>query len=57
MESHLFVNLRCMQIILEPTTKAVLFMGGGITRESIPQQEWEETLEKSKVMKSVLFGA
>ncbi len=57
MESHLFVNLRCMRIIQEPITKAVLFMGGGITSESIPEQEWEETIEKSKVMKSVLFDA
>lgn len=57
MESHLFVNLRCMQIILEPSPKAVLFMGGGITAGSIPEQEWEETVEKSKVMKSVLFDA
>lgn len=56
-ETHLFVNLRCMKIILGPSVKALLFMGGGITKGSIPEQEWEETVEKSKVMKSVLFDA
>lgn len=56
MQTHLFVNLRCMRIIQEPFAKALLFIGGGITSASIPEQEWEETVEKSKVMKSVLFN-
>lgn len=56
MQTHLFVNLRCMRIIQEPSPKALLFIGGGITSGSIPEQEWEETVEKSKVMKSVLFN-
>ena len=51
----LFVNLRCMQLMSEPENSAILYIGGGITNASIPEQEWEETIAKSKVMKSVLF--
>ena len=51
----LFVNLRCMQLVSEPKNSAILYVGGGITSASIPEQEWEETIAKSKVMKSVLF--
>ncbi|NRA91572.1 MAG: chorismate-binding protein [Psychroserpens sp.] len=49
--SHLFVNLRCMEI-LESEIK--LFVGGGITKDSIPENEWDETVNKAKVMKEVL---
>ncbi len=48
--SELFVNLRCMQIL---TDKAVVYVGGGITADSIPENEWLETVEKSKVLLSV----
>jgi isochorismate synthase len=44
-----------MQLISEPKPKALLYIGGGITQGSLPELEWEETVEKSKVMKSVLF--
>lgn len=54
-ETNLFVNLRCMQLVSEPENSAILYVGGGITKASIPEQEWEETIAKSKVMKSVLF--
>ncbi len=54
-ETLLFVNLRCMQLISEPENSAILYVGGGITNASIPEQEWKETIAKSKVMKSVLF--
>jgi len=54
-ETILFVNLRCMQLVSEPENSAILYVGGGITKASIPEQEWEETIAKSKVMKSVLF--
>lgn len=47
----LFVNLRCMQI---NGKKANLFVGGGITIDSDPEKEWEETVAKSRVMKRVL---
>ena len=49
--SDLFVNLRCMKI---ENSIASLFIGGGITIDSIPENEWLETVEKSKVMKKVL---
>ena len=50
--SDLFVNLRCMQI-KEQT--ASLYIGSGITKDSDPISEWEETVSKSEVMKRVLF--
>ncbi len=56
-ETILFVNLRCMQLISKPENSAILYVGGGITSASIPEQEWEETIAKSKVMKSVLFDS
>jgi isochorismate synthase len=55
LETNLYVNLRCMQLIPEPKPAAVLYIGGGITQASQPELEWEETVEKSKVMKRVLF--
>jgi isochorismate synthase len=35
-------------------TKAHLFMGCGITKDSIPEKEWEESVNKSLTMKRVL---
>jgi isochorismate synthase len=49
--SDLFVNLRCMKI---EDDKALLFMGGGITKDSIPEKEWFETVHKSMTMKRIL---
>lgn len=49
--SDLFVNLRCMEI---EGQKANLFMGCGITKDSIPNKEWEESVNKSATMKKVL---
>lgn len=50
--TNLFVNLRCMQL----ENKLVsMYVGGGITADSIPENEWEETVSKSEVMKKVLF--
>lgn len=49
--SHLFVNLRCMQL----TQKNIfLYAGAGITEDSIPEHEWEETRIKCKTMLDVL---
>ena len=50
-KSTLYVNLRCMEII---RNSAKIFIGGGITKDSNPEKEWEETVNKSKVMKTVL---
>ncbi|WP_289661914.1 chorismate-binding protein [Flavobacterium panacagri] len=49
--SDLFVNLRSIQI---QENKAILYMGCGITKESIPEKEWEESVNKSMTMKRVL---
>ncbi|MBA0883995.1 isochorismate synthase [Flavobacterium undicola] len=50
-KSDLFVNLRCMQI---KEKQAHLYMGCGVTKESIPEKEWNESVNKSMTMKSVL---
>lgn len=46
-DSHLFVNLRCMEI---KNNNAEIYVGGGITKESNPEKEWEETVAKSNIM-------
>ena len=51
-QSSLFVNLRCMKI---EDGKAILFIGGGITTRSIPEAEWQETVNKAETMKKVLL--
>ena len=50
-QSDLFVNLRCMEI---SGHQAHLFMGCGITKDSLPEKEWEESINKSATMKKVL---
>ncbi len=47
----LFVNLRCMQLL---PNKAEIYVGGGITKDSVPVKEWQETLAKSTTMLRVL---
>jgi len=49
--SQLYVNLRCMEI---NNKKASIYVGGGITKDSIAKNEWEETVSKSETMKKVL---
>lgn len=50
-ETHLFVNLRCMKI---QNGVAILYAGGGITEDSIPEKEWQETELKCQTMLAVL---
>jgi len=50
-KTHLFVNLRCMQI---NKNTAQIYIGGGITALSNSEAEWEETVNKSQTMKAVL---
>lgn len=47
----LFVNLRCMQLI---GTQAVLYAGAGVTADSVPESEWEETEIKLKTLLKVI---
>tara|TARA_R110002050_G_scaffold282950_1_gene431081 strand:- start:217 stop:594 length:378 start_codon:yes stop_codon:yes gene_type:complete len=49
--TSLYVNLRCMQL---EDTKAYIYVGGGITQDSDPNKEWEETVAKSNTMLSVV---
>ena len=49
--TDLFVNLRCMEIC---NSQANLYMGCGITKESVPEKEWQESINKSATMKKVL---
>lgn len=50
-QSDLFVNLRCMKII---ENKAEIFIGCGITKDSKPEAEFIETVNKSMTMRKVL---
>ena len=50
--SKLFVNLRCMKI---EANIATLFVGGGITVDSEPESEWEETQHKLQTMLQVIY--
>jgi isochorismate synthase len=57
LKSDLYVNLRCMQIKIDSNlakTKAHLYMGCGITKDSIPENEWKESVNKSVTMKKIL---
>ena len=49
--SSLYVNLRCMKI---EENQASLYVGGGITFDSNPEDEWEETQNKLQTMLQVL---
>ncbi|WP_309608918.1 isochorismate synthase [Flavobacterium sp.] len=54
--TDLYVNLRCMKINIvnnSEITTATLYIGCGITDQSNPENEWEETVNKSKTMKSI----
>lgn len=49
--TSLYVNLRCVQL---ENNLVSIYVGGGITADSIPENEWEETVSKAEVMKKVL---
>lgn len=50
----LFVNLRCMQL---KDGQAQIYVGGGVTQDSIPEKEWDETVAKANTMLKVLQGS
>jgi len=50
-KTELFVNLRCMQLV---DGKAFVYVGGGITKDSIPENEWQETIVKSRTILGIL---
>lgn len=49
--TELFVNLRCAEF---DSDKVIIYVGGGVTKESNPEKEWEETINKTTTIKSVL---
>jgi isochorismate synthase len=51
-QSNFYVNLRCIQIKNE---QAFIYVGGGITRDSVAENEWNETVNKTKTMLRVLI--
>lgn len=49
--TNLFVNLRCAQL----KEKVIqIYVGGGITKNSVAENEWQETVNKSKTIGSVI---
>ncbi len=55
-EADLYVNLRCMQIKNNTEFyKAHLYIGCGITKDSIPEKEWFETVNKAMTLKNVIL--
>ena len=51
-KTDLFVNLRCMKI---ENNTINFYAGGGITKDSIPEKEWEETVNNTNTMKSCIL--
>jgi isochorismate synthase len=49
--SDLYVNLRCMQVFEDHVE---IYVGGGITKDSNPKAEFEETVAKSQTLLNVL---
>lgn len=49
--SNLFVNLRCMEL---HSKQVSIYVGGGITSLSNSEKEWQETVNKSQIMKQIL---
>lgn len=48
--AHLYVNLRCAQKIND---ELFLYVGGGLTKDSNPEAEWEETENKALTLLNV----
>lgn len=49
--TQFYVNLRCMQI---QNKNAIIYVGGGITKHSDAESEWNETVSKTLVIKNML---
>ncbi|MCM4171646.1 isochorismate synthase [Arenibacter sp. TNZ] len=50
--TSLYVNLRCMQIL---GNSVKIYVGGGITKRSVPEKEWQETKDKSSTMLNIVL--
>jgi isochorismate synthase len=51
--AKIYVNLRCAQVI---DNQLFLYLGGGYTKQSIPEMEWEETENKAKTLENILVN-
>ena len=49
--THLFVTLRCMQVFRNACR---LYAGGGLLKDSVEEQEWQETETKLDTMRRVI---
>jgi isochorismate synthase len=49
---HVFVNLRCMQLF---EGRAIVYAGAGVTVDSVPEHEWEETEMKLNTLLNVIL--
>lgn len=49
--THIYVNLRCAEIIND---NAFLYLGGGYTKDSNIEDEWNETENKAKTLLNVM---
>lgn len=50
--SNFFVTLRCMR--LNPSGTVSIYVGSGITADSLPEAEWEETCNKAGTLLAIL---
>ena len=50
-ESHIYVNLRCMQLF---THEAILYAGAGVMGDSDPEREWQETEMKMSTLERII---
>ncbi len=50
--TEMYVNLRCMQLA---NNAARLFVGGGLTKDSNLEQEWQETERKADTLRKLLL--
>jgi isochorismate synthase len=51
-DTHIFVNLRCMQLV---NGFALFYAGAGVTADSIPENEWEETEIKLNTLSAIIL--
>ena len=51
--TNLFVTLRCMQIFADGYR---LYAGGGLLKDSVEEQEWQETETKLDTMRNIIYN-
>lgn len=52
-QTNLFVTLRCMQLFRDGYR---LYAGGGLLKDSIEEQEWQETETKLDTMRNIIYN-